>query len=225
MLSSSSYHLLQTCEFITEITDNFLINMCFSSEDIRFITPFNYMKRRLEKRIIKLAYDLEKAINTYPCQFEFGSSKGPLLFEQTFWIGEKVIFTTNVDTNIGIVNGSLGVIVEFKAYSIVVKCEKSNKIVQVTYTDFEGKYYHKKVRLKGRLCQLPLQQAYFCTVHKCQGLTLKRVVIDIRNTHFCHGMLYVALSRVKRLNCIIFYGKLSHLSYSIDKDNKDFSNK
>jgi hypothetical protein len=44
--------------------------------------------------------------------------------------------------------------------------------------------------------QFPLRLAYSMTYHKCQGQTMKRVLLDISNPPFAHGHLYVALSRV-----------------------------
>jgi ATP-dependent DNA helicase PIF1 len=51
----------------------------------------------------------------------------------------------------------------------------------------------------GEFTQLPLKLAWACTVHKAQGLTLDRVVIDERHDMFDAGQLYVALSRVRTL--------------------------
>ena len=50
--------------------------------------------------------------------------------------------------------------------------------------------------------QLPLRLAYATTFHSCQGLTLDRVVLDIRTQVFAHGQLYTALSRVREKNTI-----------------------
>jgi hypothetical protein len=46
--------------------------------------------------------------------------------------------------------------------------------------------------------QFPLRLAYAMTYNKCQGQTMKKVLLDISNPPFAHGHLYVALSRVTK---------------------------
>jgi ATP-dependent exoDNAse (exonuclease V) alpha subunit len=43
--------------------------------------------------------------------------------------------------------------------------------------------------------QFPLRLAYAMTYNKCQGQTMKKVLLDISNPPFAHGHLYVALTR------------------------------
>src|SRR5215207_9176918 len=52
--------------------------------------------------------------------------------------------------------------------------------------------------------QIPLRLAYATTFNSCQGLTLDRVVVDLRSPVFAHGQLYTALSRTRRRkDCIV----------------------
>jgi ATP-dependent DNA helicase PIF1 len=53
-------------------------------------------------------------------------------------------------------------------------------------------------RPKAKMKQIPLLPAYALTIHKSQGLTLDAAVIDCKNIFAC-GQLYVALSRVRKL--------------------------
>ncbi len=64
--------------------------------------------------------------------------------------------------------------------------------------------------------QLPLKLAWAVTIHKSQGMTLDRVVIDVGKKEFSSGLTYVASSRVRRLLfCPPFpYQRLANLSKS-----------
>lgn len=51
----------------------------------------------------------------------------------------------------------------------------------------------------GSIKQLPVKLGYAMTVHKSQGMTVERALIDRGNGFFSHGQAYVALSRVKTI--------------------------
>ncbi len=55
----------------------------------------------------------------------------------------------------------------------------------------------------GSFTQYPLRLAWAVTIHKCQGMTFERAVIDIGRGTFSHGQLYVALSRCTTLNGLV----------------------
>ena len=52
--------------------------------------------------------------------------------------------------------------------------------------------------------QFPLIPAYAITIHKCQGLSLDRAIIDLSEKVFSPGMAYVALSRVRTIEGVYF---------------------
>ena len=52
--------------------------------------------------------------------------------------------------------------------------------------------------------QFPLRLVYVITVHKSQGLTLSRAVLNINQKEHCLGLSYVAVSRVKKLIDLLF---------------------
>jgi ATP-dependent DNA helicase PIF1 len=74
----------------------------------------------------------------------------------------------------------------------------------------------------GKSCsrlQIPLKLAWAITIHKAQGLTLNKVVIDIGTKEFSTGLTFVACSRVRYLTDLIFeppfdYYRLTSLSKS-----------
>ena len=54
--------------------------------------------------------------------------------------------------------------------------------------------------------QFPIVNAWAMTIHKVQGLSMDRAVIDLGDTCFSHGGAYVALSRVRSLNGVLLTG-------------------
>ena len=73
--------------------------------------------------------------------------------------------------------------------------------------------------IKFTRMQIPLKYVYSGTIHKSQGMTLRKVVIDMRSNFWEHGQLYVALSRVKEPQnvCVL----LPELSEEEQSDSED----
>src|SRR5690606_31906713 len=61
----------------------------------------------------------------------------------------------------------------------------------------------------GRFTQFPLKLAWAMTIHKSQGKTFDRVIIDLGQGAFAHGQSYVALSRCRTLEGIFLRRPLS----------------
>ena len=65
----------------------------------------------------------------------------------------------------------------------------------------------------GKPCsrrQFPLRLAYAITIHKSQGMTLNKVLIELGLKDFCHGLSFVAISRVRSLNDLAFLSNITH---------------
>jgi ATP-dependent DNA helicase PIF1 len=110
-------------------------------------------------------------------------------------IGAQVMFLIN-KTDLGLVNGSRGVIVDFKDNYPVVKFNNGiTEVIKNHSFDFEiekkGIIYRK---------QIPLKLAWCITVHKSQGMSIDIAEVDIGSNIFEYGQTYVALSRVRSLD-------------------------
>ena len=60
---------------------------------------------------------------------------------------------------------------------------------------------------RGRKCsrkQFPLRLAYAVSIHKSQGMTLNKTVIELGHADFCRGLSYVAISRVRAITDLAF---------------------
>jgi ATP-dependent exoDNAse (exonuclease V) alpha subunit len=122
------------------------------------------------------------------------------------------------------VNGTIGVIKEIEHQQnggdvIVVRLIDGTyvsvephtwELFRMSYDNIAKKLVSGK---KGSFVQYPLMLAWAVTIHKSQGKTFEKVVIDIGEGTFAHGQLYVALSRCTRLDGIVLKRRIekSHI--------------
>ncbi|WP_375605452.1 helix-turn-helix domain-containing protein [Flavobacterium davisii] len=122
-------------------------------------------------------------------------------------IGAQVMFIKN-DTSIEkrYYNGKIGIIKSLSKEEILVEFPEENKIIEVDLYTWENIRYELnsntqevEEKIEGTFSQYPLKLAWAITVHKSQGLTFKKAVLDVASV-FAPGQAYVALSRLEDLN-------------------------
>lgn len=105
-------------------------------------------------------------------------------------------------------NGKLGVVTRLSDDGIVVDCEGEEPIEVHTETWENLRYTSDagsdkvETEVVGSFTHYPLRLAWAMTIHKAQGLTFDRVVIDAADA-FAAGQVYVALSRCRSLEGIV----------------------
>ena len=121
-------------------------------------------------------------------------------------------------------NGKIGTITHLTKDSIFVQCKEDDFQIEVKPETWENVSYTideetKKITEKneGSFTQIPLRLAWAITIHKSQGLTFEKAIIDAEAS-FAHGQTYVALSRCKTLEGIVLKTPIS--SKSIINDAK-----
>jgi ATP-dependent DNA helicase PIF1 len=118
-------------------------------------------------------------------------------------IGANVMCTVNLDIDVGICNGSIGVVEQFTngtpPMPIVLFSNGIKMLMPI-------KYWQSEEYPTIAIGQLPLRLAWAMTIHKSQGATLPMAEIDIGNTIFECGQTYVALSRVQSLDGLYLSG-------------------
>ncbi len=109
------------------------------------------------------------------------------------------------------VNGSVGVVnsINTERDSVTINLLEGSEVEVEPHTWklFKFSYDSKAKKLvssvSGRFTQYPIALAWALTIHKSQGKTFDKVVIDVGNGMFANGQLYVALSRCRSLKGII----------------------
>lgn len=131
--------------------------------------------------------------NSYMYKFFNSYCKAPKILKLKE--GCKVMLLKNLDTKNGLVNGSCGTVIYLDNQKIKVLFD-NKKLYSITTEEFE---YTLSNQLKIQRTQFPLCLAYGITIHKSQGMTINKLVVDFKNI-FDYGQAYVALSRTQSID-------------------------
>lgn len=193
-----------------------ILNTCVGkrfSPDLPLIV-LTTTNQRAEKINNQQLQSLNKKIHSYyaDIQGEFDLSYFPTEEELKIAEGAQVMLLNN-DPLGRWVNGTLAEIVRIienkkEPDIIVIKLADGSKeeVYPYTWEVFEFKYEEEtdliETEVMGSFTQYPLKLAWAVTIHKSQGLTFPRVVIDLSCGTFAPGQAYVALSRCTSLEGI-----------------------
>ena len=202
------------------------LTACVDKEDMADVRPTILLPRRRDadainyKELAKLDAETEKSYKIEPVkEIELPLTKEQLQNLQLFTTKERqyeiqylmdnimaeeeiklrigtvvmCVANLNVEGHRPIINGSQGVVVDFvDNYPLIEFTNGSKEVI--------GPHIWNSERLPGiAIKQLPLIYAWAVTIHKAQGLSLDRALIDIGCQIFECGQTYVALSRIKSL--------------------------
>jgi GTPase SAR1 family protein len=145
-------------------------------------------------------------------------------------VGAQVMFIKN-DPNPEklFYNGKIGQITDIEEETITVKCPGDAHSIKVGELEWENIKYALDEKTKeiketvaGSFKQIPLKLAWAITIHKSQGLTFEKAIIDAQAA-FAHGQVYVALSRCKSLEGLVLSSQIASSSVKSDPGIKQFN--
>jgi len=167
----------------------------------------------------KAATEGEFPENSYPAEFSLELKLGAqIMFIKNDQSGDRRFF-----------NGKIATVIDLRHDVIEVETEgEREKIVLEKYTWKNIRYSNHKVtneieeEVIGKFIQYPIKLAWAITVHKSQGLTFDKAIIDIGNA-FAPGQIYVALSRLRSLDGLVLTSQISRTGIRQDQNVSHFS--
>jgi uncharacterized protein YpbB/nucleoside-triphosphatase THEP1 len=210
-------------ETLIELNKRYIPNFASDSDD-GYITLTSHIKQSQQINETKLeklpgkTHQFEATISG-----EFPENSFPADKELALKVGAQVMFIKNdISHEKQFYNGKIGTIVDFEDDRIMVKCPDNDYPISVEPLEWSNNKYSidaetKEIKetIMGTFTQFPLKLAWAITIHKSQGLTFEKAIIDA-NAAFAHGQVYVALSRCKTLDGVILNTPISLSSIKTD---------
>jgi len=145
-------------------------------------------------------------------------------------VGAQVMFIKNdLDKSKRYFNGKIGIVTRLSEETIAVQCKDDTDEIEVSRVEWKNIRYNMnkenrqiEEELLGSFNQYPLRLAWAITIHKSQGLTFEKAIIDAGEA-FARGQVYVALSRCTNLEGMVLQSRIRPESLFTDQRIVQFS--
>jgi len=149
----------------------------------------------------------------------------PIDEELKLKVGAQIMFVKNdISLDKQYFNGKMGTIESLSQGEILVRFIEENKIIEVEKYEWVNKRFTVNNNTKeieeevlGTFVHYPIKLAWAITVHKSQGLTFDKAVLDVSQV-FAPGQAYVALSRLRTLSGLVLLSEIKMNGISNDED-------
>jgi energy-coupling factor transporter ATP-binding protein EcfA2 len=206
--------------FVTNIPEEYIV-----------LTTHNYKADRINNHKLQ---QIKENVHEFEARIEgnFPENSFPLDYNINFKVGAQVMFVKNDSSGEKMYyNGKIGVIEKFEEDIIYVKCKDIENLIPVIQEEWENVKYildddskEIKPQVEGKFIQYPLKLAWAITIHKSQGLTFEKAIIDGERS-FAHGQVYVALSRCSNMEGMFLNSLLTRNSIKSDIVVSEFNKK
>lgn len=192
------------------------------------LTTHNYRADEINRSALEA---IDKKSFTYSAEIDgdFPESMYPVETELRLKVGAQVMFIKNDNSEGRYFNGKLATITDLDGITITVDLQGEKEALVLRQEKWENKKYTVDQKSKeleeevvGTFMQFPIKLAWAITVHKSQGLTFDKAVIDVGKA-FAPGQVYVALSRLRSLDGLILGTRIDPRVISSDAHVIDFS--
>ncbi len=163
---------------------------------------------------------------------KFNENAFPNLERLELKVGAQVMFIKNDSSpEKRYFNGKIGIVTAISKESVAVQCQNEIDEIIAKNETWENINYSineetKEIKedVTGSFSQIPLRLAWAITIHKSQGLTFEKAIIDAEAS-FAHGQTYVAMSRCTSLEGLILKTPITSNAIINDKTVSSFNEK
>lgn len=186
------------------------------------LTTHNYKADEMNRRALDVLPTRPQFFDA-EIQDDFPESMFPVPARLELKVGAQVMFIRN-DSEEGVYfNGKLATVSEINGDAVVVVMTGRDKPYTLQRVMWENKKYTIREETKelqetvtGSFSQYPVKLAWAITVHKSQGLTFEKAIIDV-GAAFADGQVYVALSRLRSIDGLVLRTRIDPSVVSTDR--------
>jgi hypothetical protein len=201
-----------------------------ATKEVITLTTHNYKADDLNSRAL---HELKTPLHTLEAEIEddFPESMYPVLRGLLLKEGAQIMFTKNDTEGKAYYNGRLATVTSIQGDEVTVTMAGTGESYPLKKETWQNRKYKVDPKTQdlesevvGSFKQYPVRLAWAVTVHKSQGLTFDKAIIDVGSA-FADGQVYVALSRLRSLDGLILRARIPPSVIGTDSTVVSFAEK